>query len=379
MEGYGDIVTEVCFPYALRNKTKELTFLYGKLDESSYLSNIQSPTRTKLNNIGNTCAIDSVLTAMFAHYPEFCHNVEHKNKARSQIVEWVKTISSQVSIENLVGLFGAFPSEDNFHILGDPKDAIEFLLYFLKIFAKDVTSTKIFKTINKGIVTCTTIDRESSPVQYIPANSLATMDNVSIRDFLVNSNIVGADGKTTTEEIIQSDIVVFAFGRINYDGSFLYTKVHPTPSLTTPNGDRFFLGSIVVVSNSHYISYIRDRNMWYVYDDMGSEKYRVVGSFSDLYSCTPSPVTNGVLYFYFPDYSCVEEHLLSRWETHDNLHVGVFSDVITDKLINIHSMFNTVKVSDSLGELKNLLEKNEGPPYLDIYDVKTYLRKLKHV
>lgn len=344
--------------------------LFRTLDESSQLEAVRKPKMSRLANMGNTCAIDSVLSALFAHFTEM--KTEHKHPAKIKIAEWVKDIEARESIADLVPSFKSFPSEDNFHSVGAPRDAIEFLMYFLKIFSEDIVSTKVFKTVNRGVVTSASIDRKSSPVQYVPANVLVERERVAVQDFIVNTNVVGDGDRVTTEEIVQSDLVVFAFGRNMSDGVFVSTPVVPSPSLTTPNGDRFFLGSVVVVDNNHYSAYVRDVATWYAYDDF-SPAWRPVGPFSAMGEWSPSPMTNGVLYFYFPDYSSVEEHVVSLWTDPNRLDVGVFEDVVTDKLLNLHSMFGSVSVSPSLPVLSRL-EKSGGDPRMHVCDAKSFLQ-----
>lgn len=342
---------------------------FKSMDTRSNIEVINRPKIMRLVNIGNTCAIDSVLCALFAHFTELNHNRDYTNVARRKIAEWSENVHD--SISELVPLFKSFPSEDDFHVVGEPKDAIEFLIYFLKIFSKDVVSTKVFKTINGGVVTFASIDRYSSPVQYIPANVLANCDRCMVQDFLINRNVV-SEGKITTEEIVQSDIVVFAFSRNMYDGSFVTTRVEPSLSLTVPNGDRFFLGSIVAIDNGHYVAYIRDRTTWYLYDDSGPN-VRDVGPLTRADTWSPSPLTHGVLYFYFPDYSSADEHVLTVWTDPNRLVIGVFADIITPKLEWLSSIFKTIRVDRNLPVLKTL-EKNEGDPYLRVCDIQTFLQ-----
>lgn len=359
-----------CLKRFALNSSDRLDF-FKQVDNVSQLEAVTRPKMSKLKNIGNTCAIDSVLTALFAHFTEL--GVEFRNPQRRNIAEWVSRIDEHESIEDLVTMFRSFPSEDNFHIVGQPKDAIEFLMYFLKIYADSICSTKVFKSIKKELVTFASIDRKSSPVQYVPPKVLVESKQVSIHDFIINRNVVDESlGKITTEEIVQSDLVIFAVGRKLPDGRFVETKVFPSPSLTTPNGDRFFLGSIVVVDSSHYLAYVRDRANWYLYDDFATDT-KLVGSFSDITHWHPSPMTNGVLYFYFPDYSSIDEHFMSYWANPMRLNVGVFEDESTDKLMNLLPNFKSVLVSDALPSLKRL-ERIRGDPQLYLYDVKSFLQ-----
>ena len=342
--------------------------LFRKLDTDSHLEAAVRPNIVRLRNCGNTCAIDSVLAALFAYSVDLGSG--HKHPATRNIVEWVANICDHESVSDLLPFFKAFPNEENFHIAGSSKDAIEFLIYFLKIFSGHVCSTKVFKTINRGVVTFASIDRKSSPVQYVPTSVLIGRDSVYLQEFLVNNNTTDIAGKVTTEEIVQCDLLIFAIGRMMTDGSIVTTRVVPTPSMTTPNGDRFFLGSIVVAADSHYVTYVRDRMMWCLYDD-SSPTTTNAGQFAEMDTWSPSPTTHGVLYFYFPDYSSIDEHVLSEWSSPARLDIGVFEDAITDKLLRLHSCFETVVVSPVMPTLKKL-EKVGGEPKMYVWDAHTF-------
>lgn len=365
MEDYRRKVALVCLPFAIAQKTQPLNKLYFILDSADYLENMsKKSTKINLVNCGDSCAIDSVLTALFSHFKLFPK--EYENKTRENISKWFSSIEAKTDISSLVPMFKSFPHEDNFHALNEPKDAIEFLMYLFKIFNRDITGTKIFKTINvRGTVTCARVDKESSPIQYISAVELEERKNsiIWVQDLIDNETSVH-DRKKTREELVQGDLVVFACGRITYTGKFVTTPVIATPSLTTPNGDRFFLGSIVVsASANHYRSYVRDGNKWFLYDDLHHQTLNGTFSYDEMMSGPNSPKTTGVLYMYFPDYSCAEEHTISTWKIDgktEELFVGVFEDRVTNKLLNLVSDFDCVFVGEPLHALKVLTKNNGG-------------------
>lgn len=381
MEEYTRTVTLVCIPYAISKQTKSMKDLYFILDSADLLENMNSPIHISLANCGNSCALDAVVTSLFSHF-KLQKDKQYENKERAKINNWLQSVNKEQDIKTLVPLFKNFYHEDNFHILGEPKDAIEFLMYLLKIFSKDIVSTKIFKTVNsKGSVICARLDKESSPVQYISAIDLSTKEKIWIHDMIDNETAI-QNMKKIKEEIVQSDIVIFACGRVKYDGQFVSTQVMATPSLTTPNGDRFFLGSIVVNFNCHYISYVRDKNGWFVYDDLYPYERKYIGNYDDMISGKghPNPTTNGVLYMYFPDYSSVDEYLLSSWKTRERngkwceeLYVGVFDDKITNKLLYLAYNFDSISVSENLPVLKQLTKVKSGDKHLNILDITSFL------
>jgi hypothetical protein len=387
MEEYARIMTLACIPYALAKKTKPMKDLYFVLDSADYLENMKRPEYISLANCGHSCALDAVITSLFSHF-KLPTNGHYENETRTKINTWLQSAHQKRDITTLAPLFKNFPHEDDFFELGKPKDAIEFLMYLLKIFSKDVVSTKIFKTVNSsGSITCARVDKESSPVQYISANDLSSKEKIWVHDMIDNETAVIRDGKRTKEEIVQGDIVIFACGRVHYDGQFVSTRVMATPSLTTPNGDRFFLGSVVVNFNGHYISYVRDRDEWFLYDDLFPNERKCIGSYDDVFfgrRDVPNPTTNGVLYMYFPDYSSADEHVLSAWKTYvrngyvyEELLIGVFEDKVTNKLLYLVDNFDSVSVSENLPALRQLLTPvtPTTSKRLTILDITSFLRE----
>lgn len=373
MEEYMRKVTLTCIPLAIAKMAKPLPDIHLLLDSADELQNMSEPTFLKLRNCGESCSIDSVLTALFSHF-RFQPGKEFKDTHRQDVYNWIQNISYKDDITRLTPLFIHFPHEENFHKLGQAKDAIEFLMYFLRIFHKDILGTKIFKTLdNKGLVTCARIDKESSPVQFISAMELSGRDNLWLHE-LIDNEIIVDDTRRTREELIQSDLVIFACGRGDSNNGFVNTPVIATVSLTIPNGDRFFLGSIVVLKNGHYTSYVRDKKSWFLCDDMAERKY--VGTYDDMMLIDgANPSTHGILYMYFPDYSSVDEHMLYHWTNSRELVLGVFEDRVTNKLACLANSFDSVHVKENLQLLQTLAKDSPGMTKLFIHDVKSFLRQ----
>ena len=375
MEEYKRTVTSVCVPYALKKSriTGTVKDIRRVLDSVDRLDNMRVPTRVCLENRLNSCAIDSVLAALFSHFK--LTDYSGNNSKIAKISEWLQNIENQSDISTLAPLFKPFPHEDDFYLLGKQKDAAEFLMYLLRIFSDAITGVKIFKTVDlKGNVTCARVDKTSSPVQYISAVDLSKKQNVTVQDLIdLKTNV---RDKLAREELVSGDIVVFACGRLTNDG-LVTTRVVASPSLTTPNGDRFFLGSIVVYDNGHYISYIRDIYDWYIYDDL-SPQVRQRLSYDDMMSgkSGPDPSTRGVLYFYFSDYSSDREYTLSKTKTNE-LRLGVFKNKLTPKLSLLSNRFDSVRVTS---DLYNLLPLQKTGPVdgltLIISDVTDFLKGL---
>lgn len=375
-EVYRNIITQICVPFALKMRTVPQPLLYSVLDHNSSLDIVDPPNEIELANIeGKTCALDSVLIALFSHYN--LPMVQY-SKAQIKIANWINTIENKHSIQSLLPLLKKFPHEEKFHLLSH-KDAIEFLIYIVNgIFSDIITSVKIFKTIDDGVLTTTRIDRSSSPIQYIHNDILLQNgDGVVLRDYLTLPTKIN-NTRTTTEELVESDMVIFAVDRVTKNGHFLSIPVTPTLSLTTPNGDRFFLGSVVVATPGHYSCCVRNHHTWTLHDGPNEEEINIQSDYIKKF---------GVIYIYFSHCSSISEHYLSHWNTNEELMIGVFEDEVTNKIKSLSELFRVV-VSDKLPMIKELLRKpakfegeesgdDEDDYVLKILPVRSYLRKLK--
>ena len=169
MEEYKNWIKLIAFPFALAKQSMKEEDLYSILDSADYMATARPASMINLNNCGSACALDSVITGLFAHF-QLPKNKVYEDPHRQAIYQWFQQVSQEKNVKSLIALFRHFPHEEQFHVLGRPKDAVEFLMYLLKIFTKDITGTKLFKTVNEqGQVTCARVDKESTPVQYMSA------------------------------------------------------------------------------------------------------------------------------------------------------------------------------------------------------------------
>jgi len=99
--------------------------------------------------------------------------------------------------------------------------------------------------------------------------------------------------KLVSSEVSNSDFLIFNVIRLNGD-RFLETRVIPTQTLRKFN---MSLVAVVVFQRHHYTTYISVHNEWYFYDDR-AESLFLIGSYENMLTSSPSPLTNGILYYY---------------------------------------------------------------------------------
>jgi hypothetical protein len=373
MEEYTREILEICIPFAIAQKTIDPKTLYGLMDKVAFVK-IMEPTRNiHLLQSGNSCALDSVLVALFSFMPDTIDTILEKkfeDPAKQELQKYLKTLNEIKTIEELRKIFHQFPHKENFQV-ASTKDAGEFLIFLLEIFQEELnTAVKLFQSINtKGEITYSRIDRESSPIQYITSAYFSKIkEQTPISDFLFITNDTEP---ITVEKILQAPFLVFLFERIDQKPITL------TEIITLPNGDIFYLGSIVMYSQGHYNAYIRSSDWntttcWYLYDDMKIEKQKI-GTFEDMLKATPNPETNGVLYFYFPQYSCIDDYYLSRWDG-NNMFVGVFEDIANPTLEYLASKFDNIVVDQALKNTLSNVSKVDGSTTLYVLPIDKYLK-----
>ena len=173
-----------------------------------------------------------------------------------------------------------YPNKDNFHS-SDLNDASDFLEYLLKIF--DVKKLKVLK--NNKIYSKSVLHE----VNDLP--DLNQSNNYKITNFLKDED--------KGFKIIGGDYLIFRINRYFDDDIFYKTKIYPESKFKL--GKQILeLKSIVVFSNLHYTCYFLCEDSWYYYDDSKDDDSRIeyIGVYKNLLLSKPSPLMQGVLYFY---------------------------------------------------------------------------------
>ena len=213
-----------------------------------------------------------------------------------------------------------YPTDDAFHKT-DLNDASDFLQYIMDIFDTKLAMVKKVRyttknvasvmprnkyVINESIVKESVIFESSKlpdldrTKSYKIKKFLKTYEDNLFEEFKQMDDVDDSYERIIVEkELIDSPFIVFRINRYFDDDIFYKTKVIPTKTLSL-NNKSFFLCGIVIFKNVHYTCYflcIQD-GKWYYYNDGIGKKIVYVGNYSDMLKSKPSPLSNGVLYFY---------------------------------------------------------------------------------
>lgn len=308
--------------------------------------------------IDNCCYIDSAIIALFITDAKFIENeiinkelklrkrnlvcvpesyndrsvdqksyvdLQIRNKIQSQLRLLYNYIRNEnkpnveLTCNDLRQTISLCPNEDAYY-LKTMSDSSDFLKYILSMF-----NTKVLR-INKTFYGTDNIDtikprnlkkiydyvENDSIVQNIDINNL-NLDSkklhriekfLDFREDLVDEKIKNFKRTIVSKRIIDSPMIIFNIYRLFEDQdtlkeTFYKTKIIPSRIIRLPESDkRFNLYSIVVFENMHYTCYFLCSKKWYYYDDSAVKKIKFVGEYFDLIKHKPSPVKNGVLYFY---------------------------------------------------------------------------------
>jgi hypothetical protein len=263
----------------------------------------------------------------------------NRQKVQHDLIQIAESIRGKKHVEYCVDLRATLrncPTPDNFSETG-MKDPAEFLIYILKLFNvdKSVRVQTVYSTNYIGniydlefypenplfTVEKFSIKENENIVQFIDKTYLSNLENkiYYISKFLTSVDaVIEGSPKTTiyTKSLYSSPYVIFyvertSFSTRDYNAlikgddinlerlriQLIKTKIIPTMTITLNDGSRFQLSSIVIYQSYHYTCYFKCGINWYYYDDLKS-KIITVGSYKKMINSKPSPVTNGILYFY---------------------------------------------------------------------------------
>ena len=363
-------LVQLTLPFAIAKSTKDFTFLYKLMDKVASPLPLVYRRHPQFINSGMSCAIDSVLTALMCVQCPFTDRMRATDSRLGQELRDMTTSSQTLCklIDN--------KELESAHC----RDPYEFLAVLLSRFPTLHTCTKLFQTIVEGHKIMTSVvDRRSIPIQHISAADLQTMpSNFYISDLLHKGtlNKLGPHDLyldkykevLTVERLLASPLIIFSIDR------HLKKKINITETLTSPNGDRFQLGSIVVHLQGHYVTYYMHDDQWWLFDNnRRPTPSSLVGNFERL----PSIIsTEGVLYFYFPQHMSVNDYFLFHQTPTKNLMVvGVFEDAINPKLVQLATDCRSVKVSPRLTNIGVVNKQGQGGRTLIVLSIDEYVKK----
>lgn len=183
------------------------------------------------------------------------------------------------------------------------------------------------------------IDKEANLLQIISHEALETrLENdqeITVQEML---KVPTKDG---IEELIQGPLILFFADR--QGTQLIRTRIAYTDTLTTFNGDRFFLGAVIEDVEGCYRTFIRCEDHF-----MSTEGYK---------GPLPSSVsTCGLLYVYQPLYESIDDYQLKYWSSKDTLCVFPFTDTITDLLRLYKKIFLTVNIAKCFPTLRRFFK-----------------------
>lgn len=226
--------------------------------------------------------------------------------------------------------------EDKYHtgIMADPG---EFLTYLFKILhpRKKAIRTRItygtndlnnLNEISKSKLTETSSRDEEIAVVHVVNNDIllnVPEEGVQISQFMEEtddsgeltddpnpkkSNLFKSGGKTYRRRIQitsiqEAPILIFSIKRLTdmtLGGGTCNTPVYPDIYITTKNGQKFVFYAVVIYNGAHYTCIAKYGEIWYYYDDNGSNRLKKYNTFTDAADDNINPYTHGTQYFYKP-------------------------------------------------------------------------------
>ena len=214
------------------------------------------------------------------------------------------------------------------------------------------------------------IDKEANLLQIISLEALETrLENdqeITVQEMLKIST------KDGIEELIQGPLILFFADR---QGTQLSrARIAYTDTLTTFNGDRFFLGAVIEDVEGSYRTFIRREDYF-----ISTEGYE--GPLPDSVS------TRGLLYVYQPLYESIDDYQLKYWSSKDTLYIFPFTDTVTDLLRLYKEIFLTVNVAKCFPILRRFFKDQDGDPTIKkgnqltlwVLNLSTFIRLTRHL
>ena len=298
-----------------------------------------------LINTGDSCYLDSVLFALLAIPNKFVNkyillkkiNTNKKINFLEVLQKYLIYLTEEIRIKNTFQVCTPFrkiikryqvSGMPNFSLPGQ-QEAGEFLIYFLNLFnSQNIAITKnvsyatnsVSKKVKPKdlIQTNVSIDTQASIVMFIDSFTLFNKRNLEnhVYHFLKHREDTGILDKhnlfkhnnqlylrkiSYTQLIDTPQLILWAQRANPITNTVLRTKIIPNRIISLANKKKLRLYAVVLhlgsISNGHYITYFRNKKIWYLYDDI-SRKVSEIGNYTQLLNFYPNVSTYGVLFFY---------------------------------------------------------------------------------
>lgn len=293
-----------------------------------------------LINFFNSCYIDSVLLALFGtknyFIKKFLLKSELKERQTNNLIcnlydQQEDLILRKKIQKNLKDIYKRIHNNKEYHddftcynlryllrnckegkryFTTDQQDVDEFLRFLLSIFDTNVAETEqimyYYNTPDDKIL-----------VEHIKKNNDTIIIPIEYNDLINNRLILFNDSLTKKlvdepDEEIKKDDKKYKYRNYIYkyiDSPYLIftiprkqiNRIVKTPvELTRILDNKYLLISIVVFTGNiyagHYTTYFLYNGEWLYYDDL--DNFKQIGNFEELSRSIPSPITNGVQYYY---------------------------------------------------------------------------------
>jgi hypothetical protein len=209
------------------------------------------------------------------------------------------------------------PTDDQYYLktMGDSSDFLKYILSLFKSRVLKINKT-IYGTDNIDAINPRNLRKiydyveNDSIVQDINSDILIKNKKYKIDKFLdfredvYDEKIKSRKFERTimSKKIIDAPMIIFNFYILYQDEETFkehFYKINIIPTKNIKIDDfKFNLCSIIIYKNMHYTCYFMCANEWYYYDDTSDQTIKFIGEYNDLLKHKPSPIKNGILYFY---------------------------------------------------------------------------------
>lgn len=281
-------------------------------------TNYKNPTHIQpLYNSKSSCYCDSIIYAILP-FPNILNlyilNVDikhddgkHDLQIRKQVQQELINITDYIrsynntkmnNIDHLRNILSTFPNTQEWNI-NKFQDAGEFLDHLFSIFPLEkmiYQETTYKRTISGEITEYKEVVKNKSLIIDIYPYEILNNKEISITDFNNRNTINNIDTNTkhiTNEKIINTIGIVYRLHR-RIDSFFIKKEIQNPPEEIIINKNTFYMTSIVIYKNNHYICLFKSNNNWILYDNLTDTKFNKINL--SLYKNIV--ITNATLFFY---------------------------------------------------------------------------------
>jgi hypothetical protein len=268
----------------------------------------------KLGWVGNSCYMDSVLISLFSQPNKLIKELFFEKKVEKKFIKVQDELKQIYKRKNVSELRKTFKNLDIFGYEDfsghHTRDSGEFLQYLFSIFNIDIAERieyrQNYNMKNNTKDEIKIIKNITNPIITISLENLDKRKNYNLCSFIKQEEVFKFDEDysnkkwTHNKNIIKyiSPFLVFYIRRNSLKDKFNKINIIPSSFFINNSYDKLYLSSIVVFTGSHYFCFFKYDNIWYIYDDISTEKIKEIGNFEKLFEHKYNPSKYGTLFFY---------------------------------------------------------------------------------